>query len=265
MNDIFDRAVGQTGQEKERADFDLAHQLFNRLRFGAPETVFDVTRQLVVPHMKPLDAEARINRVLTALDPTTDNIKTKQDELNLWSDEPVPPRTLRELVYPKPEVFSETGTESNRQLARILNEFSRIRDDLIDPVERLKRPVTGDKVLYLPQDPDKAAEEQALERLKEQGVLFKQQVVPIFKQELLEFLYADKQMMSDRLKFALYRMPEILEGGANVRNDISALATNFYELGYMVRKAGNSLSEASRIVARPQVNPGLKTPAPPEA
>lgn len=265
MGELFDKAASHTTTaQQERADFNLGRQLFDSLRYRKTNEAFDTMCEIVAPHMKALGVEARIARILKALDPATENIGVNDGVADAWSDMPAPARSLSDMVYPKPQILPETGSDSNKQLAGILNALNKVTHNLRgNPVDALKPPTTGDQVLYLPENPDRVADREGLQQRLEQGVLFKQEVASIVKQELAGFLYDKDRKMSDELKFALYRMPEILEDGSGVARDISRLATDFSEVGYLVREAGKSLSDASGIVARPVVHPTAQAPIPP--
>lgn len=258
MNAYFGDAAGQDKKQQERDDFALGRQLHERLRWSGGDTAFNATRELVVPHMNVLGTGEALARVLKAVDPATDNICTQDvfERMGIvppWDQSGASSPSLRDLVYPKKKVYEETGSESNRELARILNKLTSSFRDLSDPVEALKRPITGDKVLYLPTDPDKAAEQKATDSMLQEGAAFKEKLGPLVKQELLGFLYDGRQMMSSQLQHALYEAPQILNDGVGLAKDIQMLSRDFAGVGYLVRETGRGISESSQIQSRPTV------------
>lgn len=242
MEDSFKNAADKS----EPSGFDLAKALHEKLRYSNPALAFGVTRELVVLELKDLGTDRALATVLEALSPETQNIDL-EDRIKLPFSDHAAKKSLRDLVFPKPETYAETGSDSNRQLARILNKLSALGKK--DPIDAMRRHDTGDHVLHLPVDPQAARDAKILGERLRKGQEYKAETLKTLMPELQALLYDGRRSISTGLQYALYIMNEKLVDSAPVQKAVGKLLDDFGSIGAIVRD-GNNFKEAVNIMKR---------------
>jgi len=242
MENTFKNAAEQSGPSA----FDLAKALHEKLRYSNPALAFGVTQELILPELKDFGTDKALSTVLHALSPDTQNIETK-NRIELPFASAHGRQSLRDLVFPEAKKYEESGSDSNRQLARILNSLSDM--GRVDPIHAMRRHDTGDKVLHLPKDPDAAREEKwARERLQ-RGADYKKETLKVFTSELQGLLYDGRNMIGSQMQYALHVMREKIIGGDEVQKAASKVINDFGSVGALVRD-GHNLKESIDILKR---------------
>lgn len=218
-------------QDHERnSDFDLAQKLHYRLRLSNPDLVFQTMQAVVSPHTRPMGTHQKLQKMLDALDPSTDNIDVEE-------------RPIKVPVVVEKEVPALALADAGdvRGLSDILAGVS-VRE--FASIER------------------SAAKESArIADRTQDGLAYKERLSHLVKLELPRFLFERHPIMTAPLQAAIYDAPEFLINGREVAQSLSAVIDDYAAIGAMVGY-GSSFSLAIETEAnkRNQPDNGISPP-----
>lgn len=217
----------------ELSNFALAQIFYRRVGFLNPVLAFNVTCELVVPDMAPIGTDKSLATVLTALSPDAQNINLEQILL-------LPPRPERVRAESRhPKHFEVTGTQSNRDLATILNKLARLGE----PESAAIRPNAESDMSHLPVNSQKAIEARRVREVTERGEAFKEKTHFILVRELQRLLYDNRGPVDLKMQNATHELPMHLVDGDRIQKAVYEVIDHFGSVGDFMRN-GATLREA---------------------
>lgn len=232
-------------------DYALALAVYNRLRYADPETPYGVLQKTVIePHLSDLGVNDACENITAFLSPES-QIDYLPETLLIRPGQLAEKPSLRSRVFPKATTYPETGSQANRELARILNKLAQISSPA--PAVDCSAPV-----VHLPRDPSDILKEEHAQEKQAALSTHKADMLRAFKHETLRALFSGNyHLMDQRTRNELHWFESNVEGGQDLAKAITRVIGDLGTIGNNNRYSASfetSLSVLKAIRGNPEAD-----------